>query len=553
LKVLNASHSGNDRFLKRFQREAQTAARLDHPNIVTIYEVGEQAGIFYIAMAYLAGPTLKEILHTAAREKHPLTLAYTSNIISQIAAALTYAYQEHKIVHRDIKPANVIVSQSGHVTLTDFGIARALEEDSDLTSDGSYLGTPLYMSPEHVNGTKIDHYSDIYSLGIVLYQMLVGQEPFDGTTTTIMYKHAHELPKPPSKLNKHLPGRLDGIVSKALAKKPGERYQTAQALAEALEKITHHKPTKPVVLRWGLPMLMVILLLVVSGWLVRSRMIPESLFAQVGGIAPTAISTDTPAFTATHSEGKAVLLSTLTPTPSAQRSQPDDSTALKTPGQVQLLSGPGMLYHKVGQLAPNTLIDLQGRNSQNSWVYVESKNGATGWLHINALGLTQKTIASLPLIQPPPTPTTPPTSTPWPTRTFTPKPTQTPRPTNTPTSAPVVVRPCPITLRSPADESIFTTADAITLRWSSPGSLAYNQSYRLSFRRTDNLELQALIIRRTSTTKPAGDTHWSDANGQWLAHVSENNAYKWVVEVVQPGKTEPLCSSEARLFFWHLK
>jgi serine/threonine-protein kinase len=172
LKVLDASRATDKHFVARFQREASTAAGLKHPNIVTIYEVGELDGLYFIAMEYVEGQTLKDMLTDAQKRNQPLELDTAVKIVGQVAEALTYAYRTEQIVHRDVKPANIMVDQACHVTLTDFGIARALSDQSDLTSAGGLIGTPFYMSPEHAASGVIDHRSDIYSLGVVLYQML---------------------------------------------------------------------------------------------------------------------------------------------------------------------------------------------------------------------------------------------------------------------------------------------------------------------------------------------------------------------------------------------
>ncbi|HMR68187.1 MAG TPA: serine/threonine-protein kinase, partial [Anaerolineae bacterium] len=265
LKVLDSARTTSPRFITRFQREARTAARLNQPNIVTIYEVGEIDGVNYIAMEYLPGVTLKDLLIRTQEQGRLLEINQVIAIINQIAEALTYAYETEKIVHRDVKPANVIVDETGHVTLTDFGIARAMEEDSDLTAEGGFIGTPVYMSPEHVQGHTIDHRSDVYSLGIVLYQMLVGSNPFGHTTTTgaILFKHVNEQPISPRKLNQMVSPAVEEVVLKAIAKKPEQRYRTAREMAQALTGASKKQGTASP--RWAVPLVVAGLTVVVVG------------------------------------------------------------------------------------------------------------------------------------------------------------------------------------------------------------------------------------------------------------------------------------------------
>jgi predicted Ser/Thr protein kinase len=215
-------------FEERFYREAKSAGRLNHPNIVTIYDAGEADRVAYIAMEFLEGRELREIVASG----EPLPLERVIDIATQVADGLAFAH-EHGIIHRDIKPANIMVLTNGQVKITDFGIAKM--SAGAHTQVGIVLGSPKYMSPEQVVGKHVDGRSDIFSLGAVLYELLTGQPAFSGEElTAIMYKVLHETPPLPTSIRPELPAALDYIVARALAKDPEARYQSAQEMAEDL-------------------------------------------------------------------------------------------------------------------------------------------------------------------------------------------------------------------------------------------------------------------------------------------------------------------------------
>jgi len=217
-----------DEVLARFQREAQAAGRLTHPNIVAVYEFGDDAGTAFIAMEFIEGKELKDYFDND--ERFPLPKAI--DIMEQLLGALDVAHK-NGVVHRDIKPANIILLADGTVKVADFGIARI--ESSNLTQAGSVLGTPSYMSPEQFMGQQVDGRSDLYSAGVILYQFLTGEKPFTGALTTIMHKVLNEEPPAPSILNVQVPRRFDAVVKKAMAKRPDERFTTGKAFIEALK------------------------------------------------------------------------------------------------------------------------------------------------------------------------------------------------------------------------------------------------------------------------------------------------------------------------------
>jgi len=221
-----------DEILARFRREAQAAGRLTHPNIVAIYDCGEDAGVWYIAMELVHGRELKE--HFEKNER--FATADAVRILSQILAALGYSHRLG-VVHRDIKPSNVFLLPDGTAKVADFGIAHI--ESSELTQVGTVLGTPAYMSPEQILGLPVDGRSDLFSVGVILYQFLTGERPFTGNATITMRKVLEEDPLPPSRFNVQIPGAMDAVVRKALAKKPDERFQSAEEFAAALDAAAH--------------------------------------------------------------------------------------------------------------------------------------------------------------------------------------------------------------------------------------------------------------------------------------------------------------------------
>jgi serine/threonine-protein kinase len=236
IKILNDRHAADDQFVERFRREATNAAGLSHPNIVSIYDRGEAEGTYYIAMEYLEGSTLKEIV----TERGPLPIEEAIGFARDLLEALRFAHRKG-LVHRDIKPHNVICDADGRVKVTDFGIARA--GASQMTEAGSIIGTAQYLSPEQARGGVIDHRSDLYSVGVVLYELLTGTVPFVGDTPVeIAMKHLSSVPDPPSARRPELPVALDQIVLRALAKDPDERYQTAEEMDAELARVAEGLP-----------------------------------------------------------------------------------------------------------------------------------------------------------------------------------------------------------------------------------------------------------------------------------------------------------------------
>lgn len=230
VKVLRDEFTTDEEFIKRFETEAQSAARLVHPNIVSIFDVGVDNGIYYIVMELIQGKTLKEII---IEERGPLPWKWSVNVAIQIASALEMAHKNN-IIHRDIKPHNIIITEDGIAKVTDFGIAKAVS-NSTITAFGTTIGSVHYFSPEHARGGYTDAKSDLYSLGVVLYEMVTGKVPFDADTpVSVALKHMQEEPIPPIEENTNLPEAVNKIILKSLKKDPMLRYQTSTELLQDL-------------------------------------------------------------------------------------------------------------------------------------------------------------------------------------------------------------------------------------------------------------------------------------------------------------------------------
>ncbi len=240
IKVLFPEYATDPNFVERFRREAQSAANLNHPNIVSVYDWGKYSNTYFMAMEYVQGRTLADIL----RANGHVSSVQAAEIASEVSAALGFAHK-NGVVHRDIKPANILIGTNGQVKVADFGIARAMNAptESNLTQVGSVMGTATYFSPEQAQGAQPDPRSDLYSLGIVLYEMVAGTPPFTGENPVgIAYKQVHDAPKPLNQLVADVPRPFEAIVAKLLAKRPEMRYPDAEALREDLRRFRAGEP-----------------------------------------------------------------------------------------------------------------------------------------------------------------------------------------------------------------------------------------------------------------------------------------------------------------------
>ena len=232
VKILRDEFTTDEEFIKRFEVEAQSAARLTHPNIVSIYDVGVDGNLYYIVMELIQGKTLKEII---LEEKGPLPWKWSVNVAIQIASALEMAHKNN-IIHRDIKPHNIIITEDGVAKVTDFGIAKAVS-NSTITAFGTTIGSVHYFSPEHARGGFTDAKSDLYSLGVVMYEMVTGRVPFDADTpVSVALKHMQEQPEEPIEVNPNVPIAINKIIMRALQKDTTLRYQTATEMLTDLRK-----------------------------------------------------------------------------------------------------------------------------------------------------------------------------------------------------------------------------------------------------------------------------------------------------------------------------
>ena len=243
LKMIKPQFSADPDIVNRFKRELLLAREILHEHVIRIHDLGEIKGIKYISMNYIEGNTLKEILQSTGK----LTVEKTIDIIKQVCSALITAHNKG-IIHRDLKPQNIMLDKSGKAYVLDFGIARSIHVESDASEEGIVLGTPDFMSPEQIKGEKADATTDIYSLGIILYEMATGKLPFTAADhKELLYKHLHELPEPPSRFTSQLPLQLERIILKCLEKKKKDRFQSVQDILQEIEmdKTIEVTPVKP--------------------------------------------------------------------------------------------------------------------------------------------------------------------------------------------------------------------------------------------------------------------------------------------------------------------
>jgi serine/threonine protein kinase len=237
IKVLPPDMAHDQKLIARFQQEAKTAAKLDHPNIIPIYRVENEAGLVYFVMKYVTGHSLDQLL-----EQGPVPFEVARRILREAALALGHAHKRG-IVHRDVKPANIMMEADGRVVLTDFGISKAVEGSSQLTGTGTIIGTPHYMAPEQAKGLEVDGRADQYALAVVGHQLLTGKQPFDGSSHSILYKHVFEAPPRIYESRADAPTDLCAALDRALAKEPEKRFRSMEEFASAVMGERRSSPT----------------------------------------------------------------------------------------------------------------------------------------------------------------------------------------------------------------------------------------------------------------------------------------------------------------------
>lgn len=422
IKVLPPHLAMDASFVQRFMQEARNAARLDHPNIVTIHDIGQANGAYYIVMQEAPGESLTSLIQREGR----LPLDRTISILAQVASALDYAHAQG-LIHRDIKPGNVIVSPDDKAMLTDFGIAKAVE-GTRLTQTGAVIGTPEYMSPEQAKGEPVGATTDIYSLGIMLYEMLTGRAPFKADSTpAVLYKQVHEQPAPVRNAVRDLPAGVDGVLARALAKSPSQRFRTAGELVQTLRAVAagqgavdpsgmgQRKALWAALAVIAVAAVVVIALLAGDGDSPASA--PTALVAQLATPAEPGIATQ-------PLPGEQPLPDT--PPASALTLAP---VASVSPGARAVIrqvingyAGPGRDYDRMGEFPAGEAKDIVGQDVDGGWWLVCCLGGEPVWIDAHlAVGegdLGNVPIATAPL--PPPTATAPPTPTPIPLPTATP-------------------------------------------------------------------------------------------------------------------------------------
>lgn len=469
LKLLPPSIASESSHAERFRREAQTVAKLEHAHIVPIYDYGRQNGIFFVVMRLLTGGSLSQRLEHAEQTDGKLpSLSETAEVLKQLARALDYAHSRG-VIHRDIKASNVMFDDQGSPFLVDFGIAKLVGSNTQLTGTGMAMGTPSYMAPEQWKGESVTAATDQYALGVMTYVMVTGRLPFEAQTPfALMHKHLSEEPTPPQIWRSDLPEAVKDVLYTAMAKAPRDRYPSIRAFAEAFAEavkdtpgtptdfFTRELPVKPITMPENLPG---------SGEVVEATpsMAPASrIEVQPTTFAPEARRLPLPPVVLALiviAIGAVILLAvsqpsgvivqnapTETPTdvPTASATPLPDASA--TPGDPVVMplrsiaarSGPGPQYETIGTLDPETEADIIGISEDGNWYQVVLPDQTIGWLpSSNTLVDTSGNLAGVPIAQAPtdiPTETDLPTETPSPTATDAPSNTPTDAPTNTPTA-----------------------------------------------------------------------------------------------------------------------
>ncbi len=441
LKILPPYFMHDPDFPRRFRREAKVIASLEHKAIVPVYDYGEEDGRAFLAMRYMKGGSLANKIASKA-----LSLDETIPIMERVAAALDFVHSK-EVIHRDLKPANILFDEFGEAFLADFGIAKLTEETTTFTNISNIVGTPAYMSPEQIQGKKPDARSDIYALGIILFEMLSGDQPYQSETPTgLWYMHVHE-PIPSLHIKRSdLPQSVDGVIQQALSKNPEQRYQSGKALVRALadsqvETAVQHQqqplaqPQQNQVLQTLVPdpkpkpiesrsetnrkpnrlkLMVVIIGLIVSCCLLVPGAVIISLLSSVGNqmnennnTEPyiTAEAIDSPVIIITASNLPATATSTKVPTqipatiskPTATRT-PNNESQARIIRSVNVRGGPGTQHELLGTLREGEIVDLVAQNNDGTWYSIISSEKIVGWVSSSFLDvLNSRLLETLPV------------------------------------------------------------------------------------------------------------------------------------------------------------
>ena len=491
LKLLPPSIASESSHAERFRREAQTVAKLEHAHIVPVYDYGRQTGIFYVVMRMLTGGSLTQRLEHAEQTDGKLpSLSETAEVLKQLARALDYAHSRG-VIHRDIKASNVMFDDQGSPFLVDFGIAKLVGSNTQLTGTGMAMGTPSYMAPEQWKGESVTAATDQYALGVMTYVMVTGRLPFEGQTPfALMHKHLSEEPTPPQIWRSELPEAVKDVLNTAMAKAPRDRYPSIRAFADAFAEavkdtpgqatnfFTRELPVKPIAVPENLPG---------SGEVVEAtpamtpasrvevqpttfapeaRRLPLSPVAGIVALVLIVIAIGAVILLAVSQPANVVVQNAPTETPTDIPTASDTPlpAASATPGvpiviplrSIAARSGPGPQYETIATLDPQTEVEVIGISEDGNWYQVVLPNQTLGWLpSSNTLVDSSGNLAGVPIAQAPteiPTETDLPTQTPSATATDTPTnvpsntPTDAPTSTPTPTGAPsATITPTPAT------------------------------------------------------------------------------------------------------------